>query len=341
MKAPAMPIPAPAVAAPTRRDALSAAALGAAAVAAGAGSAAAGTARAPLAPVPVRHRRIQVDGLDIFYREAGPAEAPVLLLLHGFPASSHMFRQLMPALADRWRVIAPDYPGFGYSAFPPRERFAYSFAAYAELMATFTEALGLRRYALYIQDYGAPIGLRLALLRPDRVIALIVQNGNAYEEGLSDLWSPLRAYWAAPTAENRAKLRGWLDLDGTRLQYAAGVPEDQVELLSPDTWMLDWALLNRPGNIDLQLDLFGDYQSNVALYPAFQNFFRAQRPPTLIAWGRHDPFFTVAGAEAYRRDLPDAELHLLDASHFALETHGPRIASLIRDFLARRLPRNA
>lgn len=327
--------------APTRRDAVALVGLGSTAAAVSSASAATSTSASPAAVVAaVHHRRVKVEGLEIFYREAGPADAPAILLMHGFPSSSHMFRHLIPALADRWRVIAPDYPGFGYSEFPSREHFAYGFVTYAELMAKFTDAIGLRRYALYIQDYGAPIGLRLALLRPDRVTGLIVQNGNAYEEGLSDLWSPLRAYWSAPTAENRAKLRGWLDLDGMRLQYAGGVPDAQIGLLSPDTWMLDWALLNRPGNVDLQLDLFGDYQSNVAMYPLFHAFFRDRRPPTLIAWGRNDPFFTVAGARAYRRDLPEAELHLLDASHFALETHGPQIASLMRDFLARRLPRN-
>jgi pimeloyl-ACP methyl ester carboxylesterase len=284
-----------------------------------------------------RHRKVLVGGIDIFYREAGRLDAPPLLLLHGFPTSSHMFRHLIPALADRYRLVAPDYPGFGYSAFPPREVFTYSFAALAEAIAGFTDAIGLSRYALYIQDYGAPVGLRLALLRPDRVTALITQNGNAYAEGLSALWDPLRAYWADPSSANRAVLQGWLGEAGTRLQYTAGVPENQLERIAPDSWTLDWSKLSRPGNAEIQLDLFGDYRTNVALYPAFQAFLRDRRPPTLVLWGRNDPFFTVVGAQAYSRDVPDAELQLLDGSHFLLETHGPIAVRLIRDFLARRL----
>jgi len=282
---------------------------------------------------PTRYRTADIDGLRIFYREAGPPTAPVILLLHGFPTSSHMFRDLIPALADRYHVVAPDYPGFGHSDFPARQAFNYGFAAYAEIIDKFTQAIGLQRYALYIQDYGAPVGLRLALRAPERVTALIVQNGNAYEEGLSDAWNPIKDYWRDPTAANRDRLRGFLTLDGTRLQYTTGLSDTRAELVSPDSWTLDWSLLSRPGNIDLQLDLFSDYQTNVALYPKFQAFFREHRPPTLIVWGKADPFFTVAGAQAYRRDLPNAELHLLDAGHFALETNGPEIAADIRRFL--------
>lgn len=284
----------------------------------------------------VRHRRIKVAGFDIFYREAGRSDAPALLLLHGFPTSSHMFRHLIPALAERWRVVAPDYPGFGYSEFPERGRFAYSFAAYADLMAAFTDAVSLDRYGLYIQDYGAPVGLRLALLRPERVTAVITQNGNAYEEGLSALWEPLKAYWRDPSPANRAVLKGWLGAEGTQLQYQAGVPKDQLERLAPDSWTLDWLQLSRPGNIEVQLDLFGDYRTNVELYPDFQRFLRQHRPPTLVLWGRRDPFFTEAGALAFRRDLPDAEIQLLDGSHFLLETHFPIALRLIGDFLERR-----
>lgn len=286
---------------------------------------------------PTRYKTADIDGLRLFYREAGPADAPALLLLHGFPTSSHMFRNLIPALADRYRVVAPDYPGFGYSDFPDRQDFPYGFATYAEVIEKFTQAIGLGRYALYVQDYGAPVGLRLALRAPKRVTALIVQNGNAYDEGLSDAWAPIKAYWRDASPANRDKMRHFLTLDGTRQQYTAGLSDAQATLVSPDSWTLDWALLSRPGNIDLQLDLFGDYQTNLALYPQFQAFFRERRPPTLITWGRHDPIFTVAGAEAYRRDLPDAELHLLDAGHFALETHGQEIAAHIRRFLAARL----
>lgn len=287
--------------------------------------------------IQVRHRSVRVDGVDIFYREAGRESAPVALLLHGFPSSSHMFRHLIPALADDYRVVAPDYPGFGASEFPAQTAFHYSFESFARVIDRLARALRLDRYTLYIQDYGAPIGLRLALLAPERVTALVVQNGNAYEEGLSAEWETLQAYWRDPTPGRRERLRGWLTYDGTRAQYTAGLSDQQVELVSPDTWMLDWSLLSRPGNIDVQLDLFGDYRSNVALYPKFQAFFRDRQPPTLIVWGKRDPFFTVAGAQAYKRDMPNAELHLLDASHFALETNGPEIAALIRDFLGRRL----
>jgi pimeloyl-ACP methyl ester carboxylesterase len=283
----------------------------------------------------VRHRTIAIDGVEIFYREAGKPDAPAVLLLHGFPTSSHMFRHLIPALADRWRVVAPDYPGFGQSGFPPRDRYDYSFASFADTMAKFTDAVGLDRFAMYIQDYGAPVGLRLALNRPDRILAIIAQNGNAYEEGLSEGWTPIKAYWNAPTMENRNLMRGWLNQEGTRQQYVGGVPDEHIELFSPDSWTIDWALLNRPGNIDLQLDLFYDYRTNVALYPDFHRFFRERRPAMLIPWGRQDPFFTVAGAQAYLRDLPDAELNLLDAGHFALESHTAEITDLVRSFLAK------
>ena len=285
----------------------------------------------------VRHRFADVDGIRVFYREAGPRDAPAVLLLHGFPSSSHMYRRLIPALADRYHVVAPDYPGFGYSDFPDPRRYAYSFDSYARLVKRLTEQLGVTRYSIYIQDYGAPVGLRLALLAPERISALIVQNGNAYEQGLSREWEPLQAYWREPTSTHRERLGEWLSDEGIRAQYTAGLREDQLELLEPDTWTLDRALLARAGNRNLQLDLFADYQTNVALYPRFQAFFREHRPPTLIVWGQRDPFFTLAGARAYLRDLPDAELHLLDAGHFALETHGAEIATVIRDFLRRHL----
>jgi pimeloyl-ACP methyl ester carboxylesterase len=297
------------------------------------------TATAAPADTAVRHQSVYIDGVRIAYREAGPADAPTLLLLHGFPSSSFMFRDLMPRLADRWHVVAPDYPGFGDSDFPPPNEYEYSFAQLTRTMEKFTSALGLERYALYIQDYGAPIGLRLALSAPRRVTALIVQNGNAYEEGLSGAWDPLKTYWRDPSRKNREQLRGWLDADGIRQQYVAGVPESDLPRFAPESWTLDWARLSRPGNIDMQLGLFGDYRTNVALYPRFQEFLRDRHPPVLIVWGRHDPFFTEAGARAYLRDVPDAELHLLDAGHFALETRGAEIAGLMRDFLDRRLAR--
>ena len=283
----------------------------------------------------VSYRTANVEGIDVFYREAGPRDALPVVLLHGFPSSSFMFRDLIPLLADRFRVLAPDYPGFGYSDFPDREGFEYGFASYARLVAGFLDGIGVERCALYVQDYGAPIGLRVALRTPERIAALIVQNGNAYVEGLSEEWQPLEAYWRDPTAERREQLRGWLTPAGIRAQYVAGLPEETAARMNPDAWMHDALLLARPGNIDLQLDLFHDYRTNVELYPAFQSFLRNYRPPTLVAWGRRDPFFTVAGAQSYRRDVPDAEIHLLDTGHFALETHVRDIAALMRGFLGR------
>jgi pimeloyl-ACP methyl ester carboxylesterase len=281
------------------------------------------------------YRTASVDGLNVFYREAGDTKAPTVLLLHGFPTSSHMYRELIPALADRYHIVAPDLPGFGYSDAPARATFGYTFDHLAEVIDRFTEVTGLERYAIYVFDYGAPVGFRLALRHPERVTAVISQNGNAYLEGLSEGWNPIQAYWKDPSEENRAALRAFLTPDSTRWQYTHGVP--QAERLSPDAWTLDSALLARAGNDEIQLDLFGDYQSNVALYPKFQEYFRTRRPPLLAAWGRNDPFFLPAGAQAFRRDNPDAEIHLLDAGHFALESHASEIAALIRDFLARKL----
>jgi pimeloyl-ACP methyl ester carboxylesterase len=281
-----------------------------------------------------------VDGLKVFYREAGDPKAPTVLLLHGFPTSSHMYRDLIPALADRYHVVvAPDLPGFGFTDAPDRSSFKYSFDHLAEVTERFTEVLGLSRYALYVFDYGAPVGFRLAVHHPERITALISQNGNAYVEGLSKGWNPIQAYWKDPSSENRAALRSFLKPEATQWQYAHGVP--MPERLSPDAWTLDSALLARPGNDEIQLDLFGDYQSNVALYPKFQEYIRTQRPPLLAVWGKNDPFFLPAGAEAFKRDNPEAEIHLLDAGHFALESQGPEIAAIIRDFLARKLPNKA
>lgn len=284
-----------------------------------------------------RHKTVKVGGLDIFYREAGKPDAPAILLLHGFPTSSHMFRHLIPALAENYRVVAPDYPGFGFSAFPARDQFQYSFSAIAKLIAGFTDAVGLNRYALFIQDYGAPIGLRLALDRPQAVRALISQNGNLYEEGLSPAWAPIKAYWADRSEKNREALRAFLNEGGIRFQYSAGVPKEQIERVAPDNWVIDWARMQRPGNIEVQLDLLGDYGSNVELYPRFQEYLRTRRPPTLIIWGRNDPLFTVEGAKAFRRDLPDAEVELVNAGHFLLETHGPHSAHRIDEFLREKL----
>ena len=280
------------------------------------------------------HRTVDVDGLNVFYREAGTRDAPVLLLLlHGFPTSSHMYRNLIPALSDRHRVIAPDLAGFGFTDMPDRASFAYTFEHLAEVINRFTEVLGLTRFALLVFDYGAPVGFRIALKHPDRVTALISQNGNAYEEGLSDGWNPIQNYWREPSETNRAALRGFLQPETTKWQYTHGVADEA--LVAPESFTLDSALLARPGNDEIQLDLFLDYASNVALYPDFQEYLRTHRPPLLAVWGKNDPFFLPPGAEAFRRDVPDAEVRFYDTGHFALETHGTEIAAAIGEFLAR------
>jgi pimeloyl-ACP methyl ester carboxylesterase len=281
---------------------------------------------------PTSIHRIEADGVQVFYRAAGEANAPVILLLHGFPTSSFMFRELIPRLANDYRVIAPDLPGFGFTEVPPERKYLYSFDQLALTIEAFTRALKLDRYAIYVFDYGAPTGFRLAMRHPDRVTAIVSQNGNAYEEGLGDAWGPIRQYWASPTAENREVLRkNILTLEGTRWQYTHGVMNP--ESVPPESYTLDAALLERPGNQDIQLDLFLDYASNVKLYPKFQEYFRKSRPPLLAIWGRNDPFFIPAGAEAFRKDLPNAKVELLDTGHFAIETHAAEIATAMKAFL--------
>jgi pimeloyl-ACP methyl ester carboxylesterase len=275
---------------------------------------------------------VEADGVDVFYRAAGDTDAPVILLLHGFPASSFMFRELIPHLADKFRVIAPDLPGFGFTTVPEKRAYTYSFDALAHTLEAFTDALGLTRYAIYIFDYGAPAGLRLAMRHPERVTAVISQNGNAYEEGLGDAWGPIRTYWSQPTQENREVIRqAILTPEGTRWQYTHGVTNP--DSIAPESYTLDAALLERPGNKEIQLDLFLDYASNVKLYPKFQEYFRVSKPPLLAIWGKNDPFFIPAGADAFRRDLPDAQVQFLDTGHFAIETHLVEIATAIREFL--------
>lgn len=281
------------------------------------------------------NKRVDVDGLDVFYREAGAADAPVLLLLHGFPSSSHMFRDLMPKLADTYRVIAPDLPGFGQSAMPPREVFEYTFDHLARVIDRFTEVMKLERFAIYVFDYGAPVGLRLAAAHPERVTAIVSQNGNAYEAGLSEGWNPIQKYWREPTQENRDALRQFLAPQTTQWQYTHGVGD--VARVSPDGYSLDNWYLAREGAHDIQLDLFLDYASNVALYPTFQAYFRKHQPPLLAVWGRNDPFFLPAGAEAFRRDIEKADVRVFDTGHFALETHSEEIAVAIHGFLAQTL----
>ena len=281
------------------------------------------------------YKTAEVDGLNIFYREAGRQDAPVLLLLHGFPTSSHMFRDLIPLLSQRFRVIAPDLLGFGRSDAPARETFKYTFDNLARTIDRFSDVIGLKRYAIYVFDYGGPVGLRLALWHPERITAIITQNSNAYIEGLSEGWNPIQKYWQEPTAENRAALRAFLQPETTLFQYTHGVPD--ASTVSPDGRTLDDFYLSRPGIDDIQLDLFLDYASNVALYPQFQDYFRKARPPLLAVWGKNDPFFLPAGAEAFRRDLPNAEIRFFDTGHFALETHVTEIAGAILTFFDRSL----
>jgi pimeloyl-ACP methyl ester carboxylesterase len=277
---------------------------------------------------------VAVDGLKLFYREAGPADAPVLLLLHGFPTSSLMYRELMPRLASHYRVIAPDLPGFGFTEVPAERKYTYTFDTLAVTLNAFVEKLGLTRYALYIFDYGAPVGLRLALAHPERITAIVSQNGNAYEEGLGkEAWNPVQNYWSQPTQENRDALRAFLTLDSIQWQYTHGVSDPAR--IAPETYTLDAALIARPGNQEIQLDLFGNYASNVALYPEFQRYFRERKPPVLAIWGKNDPFFIPPGAEAFRRDNPNATVTFLDTGHFALETHVDEIASAVSEFLGR------
>lgn len=283
------------------------------------------------APATVHYRSATVDGVKVFYREAGPANGQVVLLLHGFPTSSHMFRNLIPTLADRYRVVAPDYPGFGQSDAPDHAKFAYTFGHYADLVDGLLDQLGAKSYAMYVMDYGAPVGYRLALKHPERVIGLIVQNGNAYDEGLREFWNPIKTYWADGSAKSREALSGLVTLPTTIFQYTDGVRD--VSRISPDNWVHDQALLDRPGNKDIQLDLFYDYRTNVPLYPQFQAFFRERKPPTLIVWGKNDKIFPEEGAHPYLRDLPNADLHILDTGHFALEDKLDEMAPLIRSFL--------
>ena len=283
--------------------------------------------------VAINYRTADVDGWKIFYREAGSKDAPTLLLLHGFPSAGHMFRDLIPHLADRFHIVAPDLPGFGLSDLVARGMFAYTFDHIAEVIDRFTEVIGLKRFAIYVFDYGAPTGFRIAAKRPERITAIISQNGNAYEEGLSDGWNPIRAYWEDASEKNREALRAFLKPETTIWQYTHGVPD--ATKVSPDGYSLDNFYLSRPGADEVQLDLFGDYKSNIALYPAFQNYFRTHKPPFLAVWGKNDPFFLPPGAEAFKRDIPNATVRFFDTGHFALETHAAEIAAAIRDFLPR------
>jgi len=281
----------------------------------------------------VTYRKVDAGGIGVFYREAGSKDSPAILLLHGFPTAGHMFRELIPQLADRFHLVAPDLPGFGQSDMPSRSAFTYTFENLTNVIDRFTDVIGLRRFAIYVFDYGAPVGFRLAVRHPDRITAIVSQNGNAYEEGLSEGWNPIRAYWQDPSQSNREALRKFLAPETTLWQYTHGVPDPTA--VSPDGYSLDNFYLARPGVDEVQLDLFGDYQSNVALYPKFQDYFRTHKPHLLAAWGKNDPFFLPAGAEAFKRDIPGASVHFFDTGHFALETHANEVAALIRDFSSR------
>lgn len=312
------------------------------AAAGAAGAIATGTAhavdtRAEPAAGQVSFHYAEVDDVKVFYREAGSPTAPTVLLLHGFPTSSFMYRDLIPMLADRYHVIAPDLPGFGFTEAPERGKYAYTFDQLAKTVDRFTEVLGLKTYALQVFDYGAPVGWRLATAHPDRVTAIVSQNGNAYEEGLSEGWSPIQKYWKDPSTANRDALRDFLKPDAIKWQYTHGA--NDARLVSPDAYTMDAALVSRPGNVEIQLDLFLDYANNVAKYPQFQEYFRKNRPPILAVWGKNDPFFLPAGAEAWKRDVPKAEIRFFDTGHFALETHVHEMGPVIRDFLDRTVKR--
>lgn len=287
-------------------------------------------------PNAVKYKTEKIDGLDIFYREAGPKDAPTVLLLHGFPTSSHMFRNLIPELADTYHVVAPDYPGYGNSSMPSADEFEYTFDNFAVIVDKLVQKIGVDKYSIYLMDYGAPVGFRLAVKHPERVESLVIQNGNAYDEGLREFWTPLKAYWKERSPENAEELKGLLTLDATKWQYTHGVRN--VEAISPDTWGHVQPLLDRPGNQQIQLAMFYDYGSNPARYPKWQEYLRTHQPPTLIVWGKNDVIFPAEGAHPYKRDLKNLEFHLLDTGHFALEEDGATISKLMRDFLGRNVP---
>ena len=279
------------------------------------------------------NRTISVNGVDIFYREAGDNRNPSLLLLHGFPSSSVMFKNLMTVLSDRFHLVAPDYPGFGFSAFPDRTKFEYSFKNISDYINRFTDAINLKPFTIYLHDYGCPIGLRLCINNPEKIRRIIVQNGNAYDEGIGPQWAETKDYWQNPTPEKREKVAGFLSEEGTKMQYTGGLPEKLSANVSPELWRLDWTLMARPGNIDMQFELNCDYKSNIEMFHVFQEFFRTHQPPALILWGRHDVFFSVEEAHCYKRDLNNAQVYVIDGAHMLLETNFEEVAHLITNFL--------
>jgi pimeloyl-ACP methyl ester carboxylesterase len=280
------------------------------------------------------NRSANVDGIDIFYREAGDKNNPSILLLHGFPTSSVMFKNLMVALADKFHLIAPDYPGFGFSAFPDRKNYEYSFKNISATINRFTDVIDLKKFSIYLHDYGCPIGLRLCVAHPEKIEGIIVQNGNAYLEGVERIWDEIRDYWEHPTEEKKKKVYAFISAEGTKSQYYAGLPEELHTRVSPETWMLDWERMSRPGNADMQYELNCTYKSNIEMFPAFQEYFRTYQPPALIMWGKYEPYFNVNEAHCYKRDLPDARVHIIDGSHMLLETHFDEVLNLINNFLS-------
>lgn len=283
----------------------------------------------------ILNKSINVDGIDIFYREAGDRNNnPALLLLHGFPTSSVMFKNLMTALSDRFYLVAPDYPGFGFSAFPDRKHFEYSFKNVSAYMNKFTDAIGLKRFTIYLHDYGCPMGLRICVNHPEKIEGIIVQNGNAYLEGIETIWDEIRDYWEHPIEEKRKKVYAFLSAEGTKSQYYSGVPEERLTHVSPETWLLDWERMSRPGNLDMQFELNCTYKSNIEMFPAFQEYFRKHQPPALVIWGKHEPYFSVNEAPCYKRDLPNAQIHILNGSHMVLETNFDEVSTLIANFLS-------
>lgn len=285
------------------------------------------------------NRTVSINGIDIFYREAGDSRNPSVLLLHGFPTSSIMFKSLMTALSDRFHLIAPDYPGFGFSAFPDKDHFRYTFGNIAACLNQFTDVIGLRSFAIYLHDYGSPIGLRQCISHPEKITGIIMQNGNAYEEGLGPTWDEIRDYWRHPTPGKKEKVYGFLSAEGTKMQYFEGFPERLLPNVSPESWLLDWELMQRPGNLEMQFELNCDFPEHFKMFPVFQAYFRTHQPPALVIWGKHDIFFSVNEAPCYKRDLPDAEVHIIDGGHMALETNFDEVLRLTGDFL-HRLPRN-
>ncbi len=289
-------------------------------------------------PRQILNKTVKVDGIDIFYREAGDKKNPALLLLHGFPTTSVMFKNLMTVLSEKFYLVAPDYPGFGFSAFPDREFFEYTFRNTAAYMDKFTDAINLKRFTIYLHDYGSSIGLRICVNHPEKIAGIIVQNGNAYDEGIGPEWDEYKEYWENPTAEKKKKLSAFISEEGVKGQYTWGLPEELLPAVSPEAWMLDWDFIKRPGNPEMQFELNCDFKDNLKMFPVFQEYFRAHQPPAVVIWGKYDVFFSIKEPPCYKRDLPDADIHIIDGGHWALETNFDEVLTLIENFLNSKIP---